>query len=87
MLDLIPIHQILEEIMTTVFRVSPTTQYRSLSKAFEEVKGGSMPSSFEQSTVYENNHAYMKFARSHGAAQSSQHQAHRYPLSLASVQD
>ena len=63
MRDLIPIRQILEEIMTTVFRVTPTIQYRSLSKAFEDVRAGSMPSSIDQSTVYEDNHACMKFAR------------------------
>ena len=51
MRDLIPIHQILEEIMTIVFKVPPTIQYRSLSKAFDDVKAGSMLSSIEQSTV------------------------------------
>jgi hypothetical protein len=61
MRDLIPIRQILEEIMTTVFRITPTIHYRSLSKA-DDVKDGSMPSSIEQSTVYEDNHPFMKFA-------------------------
>ena len=63
MRDLIPVRQILEEIMMIVFKVPPTIQYRSLSKAFEDVKAGSMLSSIEQSTVYEDNHACMKFAR------------------------
>jgi hypothetical protein len=63
MRDLIPIRQILQEIMTTVFKVAPTITYRSLSKAFEEVKAGSISSNIEQSTVYEDNHACLKFAR------------------------
>ena len=52
MRDLIPIHQILQEIMTTVFKVAPTITYPSFSKAFEDIKDGSLPSNMEQSTVY-----------------------------------
>ena len=63
MRDLIPICQILQEIVTTVFKVTPTITYRSLSKAFEDVKEGSLPSDIEQSTVYEENQACLKFAR------------------------
>ena len=63
MRDLIPIRQILQEIMTTVFKVAPTITYRSFSKAFEDVKDRSIPSNIEQSTVYEDNHACFKFAR------------------------
>jgi hypothetical protein len=46
-----------------VFKVAPTITYRSLSKAFENVKDGSLPSNIEQWTVYEDNHACLKFAR------------------------
>ena len=60
--DLIPIHQILQEIMTTVLNVAPTITYRSLSKAFKDVKDGSIPSNIKQSTVYEDDHARLKFA-------------------------
>ena len=63
MRDLIPIRQILQEIMTVVFDIKPTITYRSLSKAFEDVKEGSILSNVEQSTVYEDNHACLKFAR------------------------
>ena len=63
MRDLIPIRQILQEIMKTVFAITPTIVYRSHSKAFVEVEPGSMPSTIEQSTVYEDNHACLKFAR------------------------
>ena len=63
MRDLIPIRQILEEILSTVFLVSPTIAYHSHSKAFEDVHPGSQPHSIEQSTVFEDNHACLKFAR------------------------
>ena len=63
MRDLIPIRQILQEIMTVVFKVTPTITYRLLSKAFEDIKEGSLPSNIEQSTVYEDNHACLKFER------------------------
>ena len=63
MRDLIPIRQILQEIMTTVFKVAPTITYRSHSKAFEDVKDGTMVSNIDQSTVYEDNHAFLKFDR------------------------
>ncbi len=63
MRDLNPIRQLLQEIMTTVFKVAPTITYRSFSKAFEDVKDVSIPSNIEQSTVFEDNHACLKFAR------------------------
>ena len=63
MRDLIPIRQILQEIMTTVFHIKPTITYRSISKAFEDVKDGSLPSNIDHSTVYEDNQACLKFAR------------------------
>ena len=43
--------------------MKPTIHYHAHSKAFEDVKAGTMPSTIEQSTVYEDNHACMKFAR------------------------
>ena len=65
MRDLIPIRQILQEIMQTVFRAQPTIAYHAHSKAFEDVAPGTIPSlsTIEQSTVYEDNHACLKFAR------------------------
>ena len=63
MRDLIPIRQILQEIMSVVFHVAPTISYHPHSKAFDDVKSGSMSSTVEQSTFYEDNHACLKFAR------------------------
>jgi hypothetical protein len=63
MRDLIPIRQILQEIMTIVFLATPSIIYHSHSKAFDDVKPGSMLSTIEQSTVFEDNHACLKFAR------------------------
>ena len=65
MRDLIPIRHILQEIMETVFAVQPTIAYHAHSKAFEDVGPGTIPtvSNIEQSTVYEDNHACLKFAR------------------------
>ena len=63
MRDLIPIRQILQEIMTIVFDVKPTIVYQSHSKAFADVHAGTATSNIEQSTVYEDNHACLKFAR------------------------
>ena len=65
MRDLIPIRQILQEIMETVFHAQPTIAYHAHSKAFEDVAPGTISSlsTIEQSTVYEDNHACLKFAR------------------------
>ncbi len=65
MRDLIPIRHILQEIMETVFAVQPTIAYHAHSKAFEDVGPGTIPtlSTIEQSTVYKDNHACLKFAR------------------------
>ena len=65
MRDLIPIRQILSEIMTVVFDAAPTIAYHAHSKAFDDVESGTMPvlHTIEQSTVYEDNHACLKFAR------------------------
>jgi hypothetical protein len=64
MRDLIPIRQILKELLTIVFLRLPTVVYYAHSEAFEEVTPGFIPKSsvLEQSTVYEDNHACMKYA-------------------------
>jgi hypothetical protein len=58
MRDLIPIREILIEIMSVVFHTAPTFQYNTHSKAFETVSNHVIP----QSTVYEDNAACLKFA-------------------------
>lgn len=63
MRDLIPIRQLLHEIMTVVFTKPSNIVYHSHSKAFDDVKHESLPSNIEQSTVYEDNQACLKFAR------------------------
>ena len=47
--------------MTTVFKRVTTVQYRTHSKAFEVVSKN--PSTIEQSTVFEDNAACLKFAQ------------------------
>ena len=46
-------------------QAAPTIAYHAHSKASEEVKVGTMPvhHTIEQSTVYEDNHACLKFAQ------------------------
>ena len=75
MRDLIPICQILQEIMETVFDVQPTIEYHAHSKAFEDTEPGTIPtlSTIEQSTVYEDNHACLKFARMAQLSQRTKH--------------
>jgi hypothetical protein len=65
MRDLIPIRQLLTELLTIVFLRQPTLTYHAHSKAFDDVTPGSIPKSsvLAQSTVYEDNHACLKFAR------------------------
>ncbi len=61
MRDLIPIREILKELMEVVFNVSDMIQYRTHSKAFNDV---TVPSStIPASVVYEDNAACLKFAR------------------------
>jgi hypothetical protein len=62
MRDLIPIREVLKEIMTIVFEAQPTITYHSHSKAFADTVGTS-PHVIPQSTVYEDNDACLKFAR------------------------
>jgi hypothetical protein len=65
MRDLIPIRQILEELLTMALHRTPTILYHAHSKAFDEVAPGSIPKSsvLAKSTVYEDNQACLIFAR------------------------
>jgi hypothetical protein len=60
--DLIPIREVLKEMMIQVFEVEPKITYHSHSKAFEDTVG-TAPHVIQQSTVYEDNDACLKFAR------------------------
>jgi hypothetical protein len=63
MRDLIPIREVLKEIMTIVFDRDHDVVYRSHSKAFDDVTSGLVKHNIPQSTVYEDNDACLKFAR------------------------
>ena len=64
MRDLIPIREVLKEIMTIVFERENNIVYHSHSKAFADTSVGSMPrQNIPQSTVFEDNDACLKFAR------------------------
>jgi hypothetical protein len=63
MRDLIPIREVLKEIMTIVFERENTIVYHSHSKAFEDASVGMMLHNIPQSTVFEDNDACLKFAR------------------------
>jgi hypothetical protein len=63
MRDLIPIREVLKEIMTIVFERNHDVVYHSHSKAFVDVSAGSVKHNIPQSTVYEDNDACLKFAR------------------------
>ena len=60
MRDLIPIRELLKEMMTQVFATPNTIHYRTHSKAFNDVT--SLGSSIPQSKVYEDNVDCLKFA-------------------------
>ena len=62
MRDLIPIREILKEIMTIVFEESRSITYHSHSKAFADTIG-TASHVIPQSTVYEDTDACLKFAR------------------------
>jgi hypothetical protein len=62
MRDLIPIREVLKEVMSQVFTVEPNITYHSHSKAFDDTVG-TAPHLIPQSTVYEDNDACLKFAR------------------------
>ena len=63
MRDLIPIREVLKEIMTVVFERTATIAYHSHSKAFEDANEGTILYNIPQSTVFEDNDACLKFAR------------------------
>ena len=62
MQDLIPIREVLKEIMTIVFKVEPAITYHSHSQAFTDTVG-TTAHVIPQSTVFEDNEACLKFAR------------------------
>jgi hypothetical protein len=62
MRDLIPIREVLKEIMTIVFEITPTISYHSHSKAFDDTIGTTQHV-IPQSTVYEDNDACLKFVQ------------------------
>jgi len=62
MRDLIPIREVLKEIMTIVFKVEPAITYHSHSQAFTDTVGTTAHVT-PQSTVFEDNEACLKFAR------------------------
>ena len=63
MRDLIPIREILKELMTIVFERPAKFKYVARSKAFSDANEGCIQHNIEQSTVYEDNQACLKFAR------------------------
>ena len=63
MRDLIPIREVLKEIMEVVFEREPTITYSSHAKAFADTNIGNMKYAIPQSMVYEDNEACLKFAR------------------------
>ena len=63
MCDLIPIREVLKEIMTVVFDRKADIVYHSHSKAFEDANEGTVLYNIPQSTVFEDNDACLKFAR------------------------
>jgi hypothetical protein len=62
MRDLIPIREILKEVMTLVFDKTPSISYHSHCKAFDDTVG-TTAHVIPQSTVFEDNDACLKFAR------------------------
>jgi hypothetical protein len=63
MRDLIPIREILHEILSVVFGLKPSITYHSHSRIFEDVTVGTSRHVLPQSTVYEDNDACLNFAR------------------------
>ena len=62
MRNLIPIREVLKELMTIVFERTPLITYHSHCKAFDD-SIGTTSFAIPQSTVYEDNDACLKFAR------------------------
>jgi Reverse transcriptase (RNA-dependent DNA polymerase) len=63
MRDLIPIREVLKEIMTVVFDRKADITYHSHSKAYADANEGTVLYNIPQSTVFEDNDACLKFAR------------------------
>ena len=64
MRDLIPIREIIKEVLIEVFKTNPTILYSTYSKAFEDVtEQNTNLHVIPQSTVYEDNAACLKFAQ------------------------
>ena len=60
--NLIPICKTLKEFMHIVFNITPSILYHTHSKAFTDVSEGTNKNFIEQSTIYEDNQACLKFA-------------------------
>ena len=63
MQDLIPIREVLKEIMEVVFERESTITNHSHAKAFVDTDIGTMKYTIPQSTVYEDNNVCLQFAR------------------------
>ena len=63
MRDLIPIREVLKEIMTIVFNLSKTISYHTHSKSVSPAAEIEEKYNIPQSTVFEDNDACLKFAR------------------------
>ena len=63
MRDLIPIREVLKEIMTVVFDRKADITYHSHSKAYADANEGTVLYNIPQSTVFEDKDACLKFAR------------------------
>jgi hypothetical protein len=63
MRDLIPVREVLKEIMGIVFQREPTITQHSHAKAFADTDVGTIKYTIPQSTVFEDNDACLKFAR------------------------
>jgi hypothetical protein len=61
--DLIPIQEVLKEIMTTVFQVSKTISYQTYSKSVYSNNNNAEKYNIPQSTVFEDNDTCLQFAR------------------------
>jgi len=78
MRDLIPIREILKEIMITVFEKGKLdVKFHAHSKAFEDTRAG-CEALIPQSTVYEDNDACLKFARMPKLTPRTKHIAVQY---------
>ena len=70
---LIPIREVLKEIVDVVFELEPEITYHSHAKAFNDTEIGSMKYTISQSTVYEDNEACLKVARMPKLAPRTKH--------------